>query len=335
MKLNSFKELLIKKAADMPDLQTLIKYMKDDFLLEHVLEALEKSVTHRRINEALKHFGGNLMENREPAMIHDALSHHASHYRAAMKAGNKPLAQAHVKQLFKIMHMGQKITKDKEAVSEKDPSGDHTRGKLKIEAPDVHPWERTHYGREMNSSGKKRKMETKGFGRSDGDIHEWLQGSPDTELHPKSKKHEGKPYPLEEIKINGKYLDIDPNIKTPEKASIVLHEFDSHPIMGVYKQKGEDHAPNHDKYLNDISTYEDSPLIDSMYDRLESFSPTRGSAPSSVINTPITQQEVSKPVQNINKPSGIPSASAGKISDEKIQAQIDKIMTRRKQEGLK
>ncbi|CAB4125081.1 hypothetical protein UFOVP53_57 [uncultured Caudovirales phage] len=313
MKLDSFKELLIKRAADMPDLQTLIKYMKDDFLLEHVLEALEKSVTHRKINAALKHFGSNLMENREPAMIHDALSHHASYYRAAMKAGNKPLAQAHAKQLFKIMHMGQKITKDKEAISSEDPSGDHTRGKLKVEAPDVHPWERTHYGREMNSSGTKRKMDTKGFGRSDGKIHEWLQGAPDTEVHPKSKKHEGKPYPLEEIKVNGKYLDVDPNVKLPDNATpIVSHEFDSHPIMGVYKEKGEDHAPNHDKYLNDVSAYEDSPLMDSMYDKLEAASPTRGSTPSSFDISSTPPQVAAPQVQVKSEPSNIEQPSASK-----------------------
>jgi hypothetical protein len=329
MKLNSFKELLIKKAADMPDLQTLIKYMKDDFLLEHVLEALEKGITHRKINESVSHFGKNLVENREPAFIHDALSHHASYYKAAMNAGNKPLAQAHARQLFKIMHMAQKITKDKEAVNNEDPSGDHTRGKLKVEAPDVHPWERTHYGREMNSSGTKRKMDTKGFGRSDGKIHEWLQGSPDIEVHPKSKKYEGKPYPLEEIKINGKYLHIDPNIKVPQEASIVAHEFDSHPIMGVYREKGESHAPNHGKYLSDISTYEDSPFMDSMYDKLEAASPTRGSAPSSIINTPTIQQEVSKPVQNINTPISS-SPSTGKMSTAEVQAQIDKIMGKKK-----
>ena len=40
MKLDNFKELLNKKAEDNPNLQLLIKYMRDEYLVDHVIESL-------------------------------------------------------------------------------------------------------------------------------------------------------------------------------------------------------------------------------------------------------------------------------------------------------
>ena len=126
MKLDNFKELLAKKASGNENLQLLIKYMKEDMLAEHVIESLSKMAEidqGRSSNDAVIHFGSRMEPDMEADMIYDALSHHASHYKAALNAGNEKLADSHMKKLFNIMYLARKF---------KDKYTDHSGGKLKI-----------------------------------------------------------------------------------------------------------------------------------------------------------------------------------------------------------
>ena len=107
MRIDKFKELLIKKAGDNKHLQTLIKYARDEFLLDNILESLEKMARisqHRNSNFAVKNFGSEIDPELHPNMFHDALSHHASQYKSALKNGNKTVANKHMDQFFKYMH---------------------------------------------------------------------------------------------------------------------------------------------------------------------------------------------------------------------------------------
>ena len=78
MKLDSFKELLLKKSEDNKNLQLLIKYMRDDYLLDHVLESLEKieslekMAAEKNANEVIKHFGTRF-DAQTNDMIYDSL----------------------------------------------------------------------------------------------------------------------------------------------------------------------------------------------------------------------------------------------------------------------
>lgn len=282
MKLDNFKELLIKKAEDNSDLKILIKYMRDDFLLEHVMESLEKmaaSHSKKNPNAAIMHFGTHMDPETEGGMIHDALSHHASQYKAALNSGNKNLANSHMGKIFKIMHMADKMTRD--------GLQDHSGGKLKIESVDPKPWERAGYPNK-NAQGKF-STDTKGWARQGSD-YSWLAGAPheayskETDMH----GHKGA-YPLEEIKVNGKYLDIDPNADTSK--GHVEHPFDQHPIMSYYSTSPKDHdEAKHNDYIGAHEAYQDSEhmnnyfnKLDSMGDKLES----RGSTKSEPVHKPL------------------------------------------------
>lgn len=251
MKLDNFKELLIKKSGDNENMKVLIKYMRDDYLVNHVVESLEKmaaSYSKKNPNASLKHFAAN-MNKFKSGMIHDALSHHASHYKAALDSGNKNVADDHMRQIFKIMHLGDKITRDGVV--------DHTGGRLKIDAIDPKPWERSNY-QSKNDAGKF-KTDTQGWKRHGSKIgYDWLRGAPHESYKNEVSRHgHNKAYPLEQIKVNDKYIDVDPAEFTGE---YVPHELDSHPIFSIYGQSPSAHTAEHkSKYLEDREKFHSDP----------------------------------------------------------------------------
>lgn len=308
----------------MPDLQTLIKYMKDDFLVEHVAESLEKmAAAHKNPNASVLHYGTDMDPDRDPKMIHDALSHHASHYKAALDKGNKPLANEHMKKFFNTMHMTEKLTNG--------ASGDHSKGKLKIDAPAPNPWERNAFTNK-NEQGKF-KTDTKGWSRNHDNYADWLSKPPHSE-HVNRSPHRGA-YPLEEVKVNGQYLDIDPSGKNVDvggnKAN--LHELDKHPIMNVYKEDPSSHLDSaHDKYKQDLEDYMNSPEMDSFYDKIEKVSPDRGSVKSKPVHGEPSKDIEEKPVaQSADKPEIKPvvqqvaSQQATPRDDEYIKKMMEKV----------
>ena len=294
MKLDNFKELLIKRTSDDPSLQLLIKYMRDDYLLEHVMESLEKMATaysKKNPNHAVMHFGTHMDKETEPNMIYDALSHHASQYKAALKAGKNNLANQHMAQIFKIQQMGQKLTRN--------GLNDHSNGKLSMEAVDPKPWERTGYDKK-NEQGKF-STDTKGWSRAGADYAKFLSGDPhesyakETDVH----GHKGA-YPLEEMKVNGKYIDIDPNAKADK---YIPHEFDSHPIMSNFNTPPAEHTSDkHEDYLKAHEAFQDSPHINSYFDRQEAMDPkvaaARGSVKAAQVHEPMAPVEQVKPAMN-------------------------------------
>lgn len=289
MKLDNFKELLSKKAEGNPNLQLLIKYIRDDYLTEHVVESLEKMAriySKKNPNHAVMHFGTHMDPETEGNMIHDALSHHASHYKAALDTGNEKLADSHMKKIFQMMHMSDKLTRD--------GLNDHSGGKLNIEAIDPKPWERGGYSNK-NAQGKF-STDTKGWGRHGSD-YSWLRNDPhesygkETDVH----GHKGA-YPLEEIKVNGKHIHIDP-VESP--GSHVEHPFDTHPIMSHYKASPKAHtADTHSKYLELHDAYNDEGGgVDKYFDMVESRDPEAHAARGSVKSEPIhTKQQAASSI---------------------------------------
>lgn len=271
MMLNNFKELLLKKTED-PNLQLLIKYMREDILEDHIIESLEKmavSYSRKNPNHAVMHFGTHMDKETEPNMIYDALSHHASQYKAALKEGKKDLANKHMGQIFKMMHMSEKLTRD--------GLNDHSGGKLNIEAVAPNPWERTAYPTNTD---------TKNWARNGADYQMWLNRPPSDIYNKETNVHGHKgAYPLEEIKVNGKYIDIDPNAKADKYAP---HEFDEHPIMKHYQTAPSKHSSDmHEQYLKAHEDFQDSPHINSYFDRQEAMDPQVAAARGSVKASPV------------------------------------------------
>lgn len=226
MKVNSFRELLLKKAQGNQNLMFMVKNAADDFLSEQIIESLMKMAEDehraRSSNGVVKDFGAEHLDDHMVSMIHDALSHHASHYKAAVKAGKTgedSTATQHMRKIHDIMHLSRKL--------HKDSVGDHSYGRLNIEAVDPKPWERMAY----LSTGKSGKMsDTKGWSRTHP-TYDYMRKSPSKlyskEVDKKSHGHKGA-YPLEEMKVNGKHLSIDDSVDASE---YVPHGFTEHPIF--------------------------------------------------------------------------------------------------------
>lgn len=246
MELKSFRELLLKKAADNPTLQTIIDVMKDELIAEKVIESLEKMARPqasmgRSANAAVTAFG-NQMKNKDVEMMRDALAHHISHYQSALKNGQRDIADKHLNKIIPLMHLAGKASA-------------HSGGQLGLDYIPLEPWETNYTTPERIQEGASRgvagklKEGTKGLRRrlnsasrdknprSVPDYH-YLEMKPHEE-HSDTKRsaHKGG-YPFEEIQI-GNPAKIDAkeaylHLADPGKQEgYVGHPFDEHPIHQI------------------------------------------------------------------------------------------------------
>lgn len=303
MELNSFRELLIKKSRDR-ELVDLVHFMSNDALSELVVESLEKMARARHkgdaANVAMRDFGVEMDHELEPKMIHDALSHHASRYKAAIMGNRPDVANAHAKQIFRTMDMADQLQK-------------HSHGKLEISAVSPHAWERNaklstfEEGDGPVVRGNKKagqfRTDTKGW-RYRGKDYSFLQQAPHESYSPEVRRHgHNEAYPMEHIRVNGKYLHID-DVPPEELKGYEEHPFDKHPIMKHFEiPVSKRTAADDEKWMNEKNDYYDSHHIDSFMDkheRLESQDPEgyakRGSAVSSPVHGAVdTPLDVSGP----------------------------------------
>jgi len=265
MALSSFRELLIKRSED-PELATLIKFIREDVIVDMVHESLEKMARAKhkgmKANSALRHFATEMDDDNGPRMIHDALSHHVSRYKKAVSDGRQDLANQHAKQAFRIINMS-------------DQASGHSEGKLDVSAPSIQSWERHGKQNKYETSDAKVqegkyqagefKTKTKGFGYT-GKDYSWLQNDPHESYGKETNVtgHKGA-YPFEKIRVNGKHLSIDNDVdlKGYEK-----HEFDKHPVMDHFEESAKHRTPEKEKEYRDAhDAYEDGPHMDSYFDR--------------------------------------------------------------------
>jgi hypothetical protein len=322
MKVEAFKEILLRKTRDNNKLNALIKSLKNDLLADKIIESLESlskmaSSVGDNANLSLRNFAKEMNPKLEPEMMRDAIGHHVSRYKAAMNAGKNDLAHEHARQAFRVLHMAHRAHKH---------SIDETTGepKLNVSYVGIQPWERHAKQNTYNESHEKVQAnkykpgehvnQTKGLAYSQKNkSHDFLNKAPhESELHHlytyenlgghKSPEHAGKAYPFEQIKINDKYIPIDDDVKL--KSWFEPHPFDHHPIME--KQKGLDNkpyfagemppqhrSPEHDEqYMQKKEQYyNEDPHIDKWYSQHEELRAkdpaayaTRGSTPSKPVH---------------------------------------------------
>ena len=326
MELDNFKELLLRKSADNEDLQLLIKYIKDDYLVDHVVESLEKmaaSDANRKTNSAVKHFGTHMDEHVEGEMIHDQLSHHASHYKAALKAGEKDVADQHMKKIFNTMYMLQKVTRDGKE--------NHTDGKLTASAVDPKPWEENlkhdktsdTYGWKEDRTNWDHMRQAPHAGRpnqldDDGNIKKKYKK--DRYLGEIKGHGHDKSYPLEEIKINDKHIHIDDDIEHSGKFE--EHSFDSHPIIEHSRTANKHHNEDaHSKYLEAHDSFHDEGGgADNYWDMVDTRDPKAHAARGSSKSDPVHHEvNNSKDFVKFNPGSGGETPDAA-VSSEALKA---------------
>ncbi len=252
MELKSFRELLLKKAANDPTLQTIIDIMRDDLIAEKVIESLEKMARPqasmgRSANAAITSFG-NQMKNKDVEMMRDALAHHVNHYRAALQHGQRDIADQHLNKIIPMMHLAAR-------------SSAHSGGQLGLDYTPLEPWETNYTSTERRAETGKLKEGTKGLRRRLNSVsrdknprsvpdYRYLEMAPH-EGHADTGKspHKGG-YPFEEIqlgnpaKIDAKeaYLHLH---DVGQQDAFVPHPFDEHPIHDIAEQKQDSLTPEH------------------------------------------------------------------------------------------
>jgi hypothetical protein len=287
MGLNSFKELLLKKAEDNASVYLFLNSMNEDLLIDTIIESLEKNENSgTNANAALTKWANDLT-NSDVSRVRDAVSHHVSHYKAALKAGNREVADKHLEALIPLMHGIDKAYK-------------HSNGKIKLKYPSMRPWEMNYTRPETRAEAYQSGLTSKPHKKGDADEpKEGTQGlnrrtvntprsknpfavpdyrylemkpHPKTETVKKKKGyHDAKKrdsgYPFEEIQIDnplninsGKgFIHIDDDLVSPNK--FVSHVVDEHPVIkSDPKTTQANIAGQEDKFSQDMSNWSTHPL---------------------------------------------------------------------------
>ncbi len=302
MELKSFKQLLLKKAEDNSYLQTLIEYAKDEIIAERVIESLIKmaepsAAMGRDANSAITAYAGQ-MDKSDVEQLRDALGHHISHYRGALKTHQtatdpkvkdsaRKAADAHLSKIVPLMHLAGR-------------AGRHSNGKMVLDYPSTIPWE-TNYTRtdRFDQNGEHKDPDItlpsgesvpgKSYKGSPGKL---VEGTKDLRRRPKqvregskrgvsnyrylempphpghadSKRipHKGG-YPFEEVQLG------NPSDRDTGKAYLPIedvdnvtqytpHPFDNHPVHEhEYKQDKFLEAPHREKFAQDLAAWKSSP----------------------------------------------------------------------------
>ena len=251
MKLYNFRELLIKKAG--PELENLLRLIHEDVLVDLAFESLEKMADNKgtKANSAITSFAGS-MDDVGANMLHDALGHHVSKYKAALNAGNREAADKHLERTVHLADFASKASK-------------HSHGKLEFEHVPMNAWEMNYTGdaKRVDKNGRtKYVQDQKGTGRRlpatkrEGTMfpdYRYLEQSPhESYKHPSRLRGHTGSYPLEEMKINGKHIVVDPD--AAHGGSYEEHEFDKHPIFAGETNARGDTKPtweHSEKYRTD------------------------------------------------------------------------------------
>lgn len=269
MELKSFREILLKKADDDSYLHTLIKYAKDEFIADEVIEALRKmaepsAAMGRGANHAVTTYAAG-MKPAHVEQLRDALGHHVSHYKAALQAHHaakdpkeaakmRGIADQHLNKIVPLMHLAGRASK-------------HSGGNLTLDYPTMTPWETNYTTPERLPNGKL-KEGTKDLGRRpspNANRSKNPRGVPDYRYleMPPHPEHQGSgkmahtgAYPFEDIQLgtpgkrdtNQAYL---PTEDIKDKKEYTPHPFDAHP---VHKHADTPHGELGPEHLENINS---------------------------------------------------------------------------------
>jgi hypothetical protein len=347
MKVNSFKEILLKKSSDNTNLKSFIFHMKDEYLVDYVYESLQKMAAntggHKKPNTALQSFAKTIKPGHID-MIHDALSHHATKYTSALKAQKDlsasgkqkeakqagDVANDHMSRFYKTVHMLDKVLHDGNKNHTPDSS-------LKMKVVDPKPWERNRFTNKGNKGEPNPYKQdhygtdTKGWAR-EGD-YSFLQNAPHHSYVDEVHGHgHTKAYPLEETKINDKHVHIDHDDQY--SGAYTPHAFDSHPVFDIYKKPNEQTTgPAAVKFMMDSMNFDKSNLRDFM----DNHNPeaTRGASKSAPAHAEVAPLDIQKHLSATNPMlhqklfgATAPSAGGGEPPPIPSEAMDDKAKSR-------
>jgi len=282
MELDSFKTLLLKKSEGNKDLQTLIEYIGIEFLIPHVIDALEKMAgpttqTGKNANGPVTTYGAHL-DKSDVHQLRDALSHHVSHYKAALKAHHattdehqkkqlRGAADQHLNHLIPLMHLAAR-------------AGAHSGGKLALDYTKLPAWETNYSTLDRRPETGKFKLDTEKLHRRPSpNARQWHPDNKENrgirnyhylEMPPHSghndagkMPHKGG-YPWEEVQV-GSPADIDAKKAylhvedVPDKKQYTPHPFDKHPIREVQDTLASHLTPERlQRFATDLAGWKNS-----------------------------------------------------------------------------
>jgi hypothetical protein len=243
MGISNLRELLIKKASGDKALQDFIQIIRDDYLIEHVVDSLAKMArpkAHKgsNANSALTTYAASL-DNTDTAQLRDALSHHIAHHKAALRDNNRAAADQHLEKIVPLMDL---------AARARALSG----GKLDFDYISTRPWETNYTQPDRHPHNGKLVEGTKGLGRRPAKNsnraknnravpdYRYLEMAPHEQHSDVANMPHKGGYPFEEIQV-GSPMDVEkkqaylhiPEIKKKIEG-FTPHEFDNHPIHAVH-----------------------------------------------------------------------------------------------------
>lgn len=292
MELKSFKDILLKKASGNKDLELFIESIGNQVLLDNVLEGLEKmaepaSSKGMKANGPVQTYAAH-MDNSDVEQLRDALGHHVSHYKGALKSlaaaspeqhkALRSVADQHLNKIVPLMDLAARARP-------------HSNGKLSIDYVKPQAWE-TNYttdhrhtptaaccagGTCKNPGSGLYKEDQKGLGRrispganrernirSFPDYH-YLEMPPHpTHKHLDSMTHRGG-YPFEEIQV-GNPSKIDskkaylPSEEINGKTAFEPHPFDDHPVGKLTNLTSKYISPEQEaKFADELTQWKSGP----------------------------------------------------------------------------
>jgi protein-arginine kinase activator protein McsA len=147
---SNFRELLAVKAKAYQNLELLklVKSLSASTLEEYIIESLEKMARNsdhigKNPNRSLMTFAKDI-QNDDILMLKDALGHHISRYKSALKAFHaatdkdqrrklRSVADQHVSRIVPLVHLAARV-------------GRHSNGKLIEDTPPIRAWQANYTG---------------------------------------------------------------------------------------------------------------------------------------------------------------------------------------------
>ena len=148
MGLKGFRDILLKKAEGDSRLEILVESIGQDRLANKVIESLKKmarltAAAGRNPNSALSAYAGK-MDDSDVAQLRDALGHHVSHYRGALKAMHgatdptekgklRSVADQHLNKIVPLSHLAARAER-------------HSNGRIAADLPPIRAWQANYTG---------------------------------------------------------------------------------------------------------------------------------------------------------------------------------------------
>jgi hypothetical protein len=297
-RLSAIRELLLRKSSD-EHVNLLVKKLSDDMLGDILVESLEKMALKREGSDSAKATTNELVHKfvkehdpQDRELLRDAIGHHAARYGAALKAGNKSVANRHAKQWVALNDFARKAQAIAPGVLGWEPPADINPWQASLgdtwkqgKGKDIPGW-KYHHNRTNHNHDYTHLAEAPSphLAATETGQSKYLNGLAATEHEGPNgeKRHHSGPYPMEHTKVGGKYVTIGDQ-DTSDLGVYKPAFFDSHPIMSHFTIPPATLGANPniaENYHSALESYENNKLHPHVQERVKSlFEPGHGAKP--------------------------------------------------------